>query len=144
MRANEPVEFYPEQFTAVVQLKVTGTGPAGTVTGGFRKTFHLRQDDDMMEGFPLYLDASGESSPKISDINGDGEMEIILATADGKLHAIDHNAQELPGFPLETPVLLAVNDDASVGPNRGPPGRSSAPFAPLPGARSGPFCHGRV
>ena len=39
-------------------------------------------------------------------------MEIILATADGKLHAIDHNAQELPGFPLETPVLLAVNDDA--------------------------------
>ena len=66
----------------------------------------------MMDGFPLYLDASGESSPKISDINGDGEMEIILATADGKLHAIDHNAQELPGFPLETPVLLAVNDDA--------------------------------
>ena len=44
----------PEQFTAVVQLKVTGTGPAGNVTGGL-ETFHLRQDDDMMEGFPLYL-----------------------------------------------------------------------------------------
>ena len=110
-RAGEAVTGYPEQFTATLQLKVTSPGPNGSVTGTFRKTFHLRQDNDMLEGFPLYLDASGESSPKVSDLDGDGEMEIILATADGRVHAIDRSGAELPGFPVESPVIDPLNDD---------------------------------
>ncbi|MBL92840.1 MAG: hypothetical protein CMH56_13630 [Myxococcales bacterium] len=134
-RANDKVTGYPEQYTAVILLQVTGTSPVGEVTGRFRKTFHLRQDDDMMKGFPLYLDASGESSPKVADIDGDGKMEIILATADGRVHAIDHNASELPGFPLETPIIGPLNDDVcAVSPaqchQNAPAYQADSPLAP--------------
>jgi len=46
-------------------------------------------------GFPLYLGVSGESSPKLWDLDGDGGMEIILGDGAGRVHAIRADATEL-------------------------------------------------
>lgn len=101
----------PEKFSVTLELRTTGEGPAGVVNGRFRKVFAVRTDADVAPGFPLYLDASGESSPKVSDLDGDGVDEIVVATADGRIHAIDANGNELNGFPTEVNIYPAFSDE---------------------------------
>jgi hypothetical protein len=110
-RSGDPAGADPEQFTATLELRVSGRNPAGTtVRGIFRKTFGVRADPDTHPGFPIYLGASGESSPKLTDLDGDGSEEIIVATADGLVHAIRADGTELPGFPTEVGQYVALSD----------------------------------
>ncbi|MFZ9887225.1 MAG: S8 family serine peptidase, partial [Myxococcota bacterium] len=102
---------HPEQFAATLLLEVDGEGPQGDVRGRFRKVIAVREDPDVKEGFPLYLGASGESSPKVTDLDGDGTDEIVVGTADGRVHAIRADGSELPGFPALTPVYAAHSDE---------------------------------
>jgi hypothetical protein len=99
-RASDRAGADPEQFSGVIEVHAYGTNPAGVeVEGKFRKTFGVRRDASVMSGFPLYIGASGESSPKLTDLDGDGTEEIVVATADGFVHAIRADGNELPGFP---------------------------------------------
>ncbi len=55
-----------------------------------------------MKGFPIYVGDSGENSPKLVDIDGDGVRDIVYPTAGGALHVYKMTASgpaELPGFP---------------------------------------------
>lgn len=100
VRSGEPAGSDPEQFTATLLLEVIGDNAAGDeVKGVFRKTFGVRTDPTTLPGFPIFLGASGESSPKLTDLDGDGREEIVVATADGLIHAISSDGSELPGFP---------------------------------------------
>jgi MYXO-CTERM domain-containing protein len=102
---------HPEQFAATLELTVIGEGPNGDVTGNFRKVIAVREDGDVAEGFPLYLGASGEASPKVTDLDGDGIDEIVVATADGLIHAFRSNGTELEGFPTRTPIYAPLSDE---------------------------------
>jgi hypothetical protein len=53
-------------------------------------------------GFPVFLQWSGESSPALADLNGDGKLDVVIATADGRVHALDARGSELPGWPVTT------------------------------------------
>jgi hypothetical protein len=109
-RAGEKAGSDPEQFSGVLELRAFGTNPAGeVVVGKFRKTFGVRRDPTTVPGFPLYLGASGESSPKLTDLDGDGAEEIVVATADGLVHAISADTSELPGFPAALDIYAALN-----------------------------------
>jgi MYXO-CTERM domain-containing protein len=109
-RAGDPAGSDPEQFSGVIEVHAFGTNPAGEVIQGkFRKTFGVRRDPSVMPGFPIYLGASGESSPKLTDLDGDGTEEIVVATADGLVHAIAADTNELPGFPVALDVYAALN-----------------------------------
>lgn len=70
-------------------------------------------DDDLLPGFPLDLGASLESSPKVTDVDGDGSPEIVVGDASGRLHAIvtraGASASELPGFPYLTRLADGLN-----------------------------------
>jgi hypothetical protein len=110
-RSAQPAGDDPEAFTATLILTVFGENPMGDdVRGEFRKAFAVRTDDTMHEAFPIYLGASGESSPKLSDLDGDGTEEIVVATADGLVHAIDRDGVELPGYPVSLPLYAPFND----------------------------------
>lgn len=111
-KAAEPAGDDPEKFSATLMLEVTGTGPNGPVTGRFRKSISIRQDDTMLDGFPVYLGASGESSPKVTDLDGDGIDEIVVGTADGLVHAITSTGDELPGFPVAVNSYQGISDEA--------------------------------
>lgn len=112
VRSGDPAGSDPEQFTATLLLEVLGTNPAGDdVRGVFRKTFGVRTDPSTFAGFPLWLGASGESSPKLTDLDGDGREEIVVATADGLVHAISADGTELNGFPASLGAYPALSNE---------------------------------
>ncbi len=70
----------------------------------FRKTFVVHSDTSLLDGFPVQSASSIESSPVLSDLDGDGIDEIIVADTGGFVHAVDGTGQELPGWPVQTDV----------------------------------------
>ena len=89
-----------------IRIRVTGHRKDGkTDKAEFRKTVHLLDDPDLLPGFPMYLDAGGAPSPKMADLNGDGKMELILATEAGVIHALDASGKDIAGWPVKTKLL---------------------------------------
>ncbi len=100
--------FAPHAFTLKVVVTPT-TGPARS--GEDRRSAYLHHDRDLLDGFPRSIQpggrlgggapsADGDSSPAFADLDGDNRNELILATADGFVHAIRRDGSELPGWPV--------------------------------------------
>ncbi len=70
--------------------------------GEMRKTFYLQVDPDLKENFPMKLDGSGEASPIMADMDGDGVFELIVADGSGRVHALNGRGEELSGFPVQS------------------------------------------
>ena len=91
--------------TVLVQAVAHYGGDVGDVPGQFRKSFFVHHDPDLFAGFPIYLGASGESSPHLVDLDGSGKDAIVLATSDGAVHALRADGSELPGWPVHVATL---------------------------------------
>jgi MYXO-CTERM domain-containing protein len=108
---------YGENDTAItVRVRSTAHygGAIGDVPGEARRTYYVQSDPTLVKGFPIYLGDSGEGSPKMADLDGDGVRELLYATAGGVLHAYKIGATgpvELPGFPF-----LAAPEDGLLSP----------------------------
>ena len=90
-------------FTVRIHATAHYGGAVGDVPGEYRRTYYLQTDPDLLPGFPIRLDASAESSPKLADMDGDGVREIVMADNGGKIHAWKvgpSGPKELPGFPF--------------------------------------------
>ncbi len=70
----------------------------------FRKTFVVHEDSSLVDGFPITAASSIESSPVLTDLDGDGIDEIVVADTGGLVHAVDGTGQELAGWPVQTDV----------------------------------------
>ena len=66
-----------------------------------RRHVYVREDPGLLPGFPVSLPGSVESSPVLVDLTGDGNWEIVLATGDGTVHAMDGHGEPLPGWPVQ-------------------------------------------
>jgi hypothetical protein len=75
------------------------------VKGESRHAVSVYKDPDLVAGFPIFLGSSGEGSPKVADLLGDGKREIVYADSAGRVHAIKADATELAGFPVTTPAF---------------------------------------
>src|SRR5204863_5493898 len=53
--------------------------------GEDRAVFHVIRDRALKRGYPKALGTSGEASPTLADLNGDGVKDIVLATAGGQV-----------------------------------------------------------
>ncbi|MCB9513841.1 MAG: T9SS type A sorting domain-containing protein [Candidatus Latescibacteria bacterium] len=57
-------------------------------------------------GWPLHFEESSEASPVVVDLDGDGELEIMLGMETGYLYAFEADATDMPGFPILTEAEL--------------------------------------
>jgi hypothetical protein len=102
------------------------------VKGESRHAVSIFKDPDLVAGFPMFLGSSGEGSPKIADLLGDGKREIVYADTAGKVYAIRADGSELPGWPVKTETLPFL--DAAHGNH----GKAPAFSGPLDPARNAP------
>ncbi len=110
------------RFTVTVRVRVTARygGEIGDVRGEQRRVFAVVRDETLKTGFPLALGtrnevdlhpgASGESSPKLANLDDDAALEIVYGDADGLLHALNGDATELPGFPVQLGRLRSLSE----------------------------------
>ncbi|MSP59187.1 MAG: hypothetical protein EXR72_02400 [Myxococcales bacterium] len=77
--------------------------------GQARRAAYIYRDPDLLPGFPVHLGASGESSPKMYDLDGDGKKELILGDCAGLVHAFRADASEAPGWPVKLRLLDGVD-----------------------------------
>ena len=101
--ADSPHGENDHAFTVRVHATAHYGGSVGDVPGEYRRTYYLQTDPALLPGFPIRLDASAESSPKLADIDGDGVREIVQADSGGRIHAwkvTPAGPKELPGFPF--------------------------------------------
>ena len=100
-----------EQYDVSVRVRVFANGDTthGYALGEDRRAFHLRHDDTELPGFPLNLGASGEASPTLADIEGNGKLDTLIPTSDGAVHAIRPDGTEAPGFPVHTSPAIGMD-----------------------------------
>src|SRR5207253_10710581 len=110
-QANVP----SNQFAFTVRLRVTD-GDDATNVGEDRKVYFVHHDPTKHVGWPKTIDANGdglndgggEPPPHMVDLDGDNVMEIVQATAAGRIYAWRGDGSVLPGFPITTPVKRNV------------------------------------
>jgi Subtilase family/FG-GAP-like repeat len=99
--------------TLRVRATLHSSNPAlDGLKGENRKAVHIYTDPDLLPGFPVFVGASGEGSPHVVDLLGNGKREIVYADTNGNVHAISADGTELPGWPVQT-GLLPLLDPAS-------------------------------
>ncbi len=112
------------RYNVTVRIRVVAHygGEVGDVAGEQRRAFAIVRDPSLRPGFPLAMGtrddadvhpgASGESSPKLYDIDGDDVVEIVYGDADGWLHVINgEDASEVTGFPIQLGNLRGFDPD---------------------------------
>ena len=80
-------------------LRLRATDSNGN-RGEDRAFFSSMRDSLLKRGYPKQLGSSGESSPQLADLNGDGRQEIVLATSDGRVTVLSgRTGRRLRGWP---------------------------------------------
>src|SRR5438132_12666475 len=102
---------FPDKFGIIVQLQVTAKDAGGTpllnidgrpLTGIGTKNFNFHHDPALFSGFPIDLQGDGAASPRFADLDNDGQDDLIVATANGEVHAYEAGGGEVPGWPVHT------------------------------------------
>jgi hypothetical protein len=99
---------------------VLGTSRTGGV--GDSACVYVFSDGGIVRpGWPAYAEGDFESSPVIGDIDGDGEMEVIIGCTDCRVYAYNRDGSRLSGWPrrvtrevYSTPVLSDLDADGDV------------------------------
>jgi hypothetical protein len=111
-QANVP----SNQFAFTVRLRVSdGDDPSNV--GEDRKVFFVHHDPTNHAGWPKAIDANGdgivdgggEPPPQMADLDGDNTMEIVFATAAGRIYAYHGDGTLVPGFPIVTNTARNVS-----------------------------------
>jgi len=78
-----------------------------------RRSILLDVDPDRLVGFPVSLESSGESSPVLADMDGDGVLEIVISGSDGRVHVLRGDGTELSGWPVEMDAQYDAHPDSA-------------------------------
>ncbi len=93
-------------------LRLQVTDDSGLM-GEMRKTAFMDGDASTLPGFPIDMGTSGESSPVLADMDGDGVFEILIATADGTVLALHGDGTPVDGWPVGVDPVDGLHPDAT-------------------------------
>jgi hypothetical protein len=107
------------EHTITVRIRALARygGSVGEVPGQMRRSYYVYADPDLLKGFPRYLGDSGEASPKMADLDGDGILDLVYATGGGMIHAIKITAsgpEDLPGWPFRSLPVDGLREQAPI------------------------------
>ncbi len=96
----------PEKDAFRVRVVVHADGnDAPETTAIEQRQYFVRDDPQLLAGFPRFLAADGAGSPAFADLDGNGRSELVLADGNGLVHAWQADGSELPGWPVHTSAL---------------------------------------
>jgi hypothetical protein len=111
-----PIPIYSIQGSSLTFADVDTSTTALEVIGGMWGTqlFVWYHDGTLVDGWPKSV-AAARSSVAISDLDGDGDVELVLPSTDGggKIYAFHHIGTSMTGFPvtvgspIRAPVAIA-------------------------------------
>ncbi len=110
-RSEDIVERLERVNAPAVTIRVRVTDDDGA-TGEMRKVFYVTPDEDLLEGFPIDLGSSGESSPILVDLDDDGILEVLIGTADGIVMALHGDGTPVDGWPVRVDDSDLVHRDS--------------------------------
>lgn len=111
-----------------VTVRMTATAASGAVTVD-RRTFFVHADPTARAGFPVDLGSSAEGAPALADLDGDNRLEAIVATNDGRVHALRFDGAPLDGWPVLLGPSSALHPTAAAHVTGGVPSCCSALFS---------------
>jgi hypothetical protein len=74
----------------------------GAVQGQDRAGVWVWRDPTLLPTFPKSVPGSIDGGAQLADLDGDGAMEVVVATASGQVWAWDGLGDPMPGFPVST------------------------------------------
>ncbi|MEN0014389.1 MAG: hypothetical protein AAGC46_13560, partial [Solirubrobacteraceae bacterium] len=98
-----------------VTIRIQATDDRGNM-GEDRRAIAVHHDNDVRLRFPKYMGQGKDSQPVLTDLLGNGKLDIVFGDSEGYVHAIDpDSATELPGWPVHTAPLDLSDLAASPG-----------------------------
>jgi Subtilase family len=96
----------PEQYTVTLRLRARdGDG----LKGEDRRTFAARHDAGLLAGYPKHIGSEMSAAPTYADLEGRHQLDLVFGTYDGAIHALRPSGSEVPGFPIYTRRLAAID-----------------------------------
>jgi hypothetical protein len=89
----------PDRYLFTVRIVVQD---AAGMVGMARRAEFLHEDPSLVTGSPIELSSSMTAPPVLAPIGPGGTNALIVATADGTVHAYGANGSDLPGWPVHT------------------------------------------
>jgi hypothetical protein len=91
----------PDADKYMFTIRVVVEDAAGMV-GMARRTEFLHKDASLLHSTPTQFTSSIVSPPVLAPIGPGGTDALLVATADGTVHAYGSNGKDLPGWPVQT------------------------------------------
>ncbi len=82
------------------------TGQKIVMIAAGNKIYAWDETGDLLPNFPFVLDENITTPLTISDINNNGLADVIVATANRKLHALNARGNPLIGWPVQTNAVV--------------------------------------
>ncbi len=96
----------PEQYTVTLRLRaLDGNG----LKAEDRRAFAARHDPRLLPGYPRSIGTEMSAAPTYAHFEGRRQLDLVFATYDGTVHALRPNGTEVPGFPVHTRTLAAID-----------------------------------
>ncbi|MBA2349032.1 MAG: VCBS repeat-containing protein [Solirubrobacterales bacterium] len=97
--APTPDRLSIERFDVTFRVRVSDD--AGLV-GEDRRVVYARHDAEEILALRKDLGASVEASPSLADIEGRGQLDVVVGTSEGIVHVLRPDGTEIPGWPRRT------------------------------------------